>query len=204
MILNSLKHPSNWRVADLENDQRWVFRIDESARQEMIDAVLKAEDPNKSLLDYRRADFALSKTLVTLGAALEEVKRGLGVALIKGLPRRELTAKQFEIQQTLNNLFGKCEFGVADSGETALVQLEFGDFDLVLIELQLPGMDGIETTRRIRTHSKSKLHKLIVIGLGNSMLAPQRKICLDAGMQWVLFRPWTMDTLFRALKAQLG
>ena len=114
------------------------------------------------------------------------------------------TAKQFEIQQTLNNLFGKCEFGVADSGETALVQLEFGDFDLVLIELQLPGMDGIETTRRIRTHSKSKLHKLIVIGLGNSMLAPQRKICLDAGMQWVLFRPWTMDTLFRALKAQLG
>jgi CheY-like chemotaxis protein len=114
------------------------------------------------------------------------------------------TAQQFEMQQTLNKLFGKCEFGLADSGETALVQLEFGDFDLVLIELQLPGMDGIETTRRIRTHSKSKLHKLIVIGLGNSMLAPHRKICLDAGMQWVLFRPWTMDTLFRALKAQLG
>jgi CheY-like chemotaxis protein len=114
------------------------------------------------------------------------------------------TAQQFEMQQTLNKLFGKCEFGLADSGETALVQLEFGDFDLVLIELQLPGMDGIETTRRIRTHSKSKLHKLIVVGLGNLMLAPQRKTCLDAGMQWVLFRPWTTDTLFRALKAQLG
>ena len=97
MILNSLKHPSNWRVADLERDQRWVFRIDAAMRQEMIDAVLKAQDPNKSLLAYRREDFALSKTLVTLNAALEEVKRGLGVALIKGLPRQELTAKQFEI-----------------------------------------------------------------------------------------------------------
>ena len=70
MVLNSLKHPSNWRVADLERDQRWIFRIDAGTRQEMIDAVLKAEDSNKSLLDYRRADFALSKTLVTLGAAL--------------------------------------------------------------------------------------------------------------------------------------
>ena len=113
------------------------------------------------------------------------------------------TTQQFEMQQTLNKLFGKCEFGLADSGETALVQLEFGDFDLVLIELQLPGMDGIETTRRIRAHAKSKLHKLIVVGLGNLMLAPQRQTCLDAGMQWVLFRPWTADTLFRALKAQL-
>ena len=97
MILDSLKHASNWRVADLERDQRWVFRIDEATRQEMIDAVLKAENPNKSLLDYRRTDFALSKTLVILSAALEEVKRGLGVALIKGLPRQELTARQFEI-----------------------------------------------------------------------------------------------------------
>jgi hypothetical protein len=97
MVLDSLKHPSNWRVADLERDQRWVFRIDEATRQEMIDAVLKAEDPNKSLLDYRQTDFALSKTLITLSAALEEVKRGLGVALIKGLPRQELTARQFEI-----------------------------------------------------------------------------------------------------------
>ena len=51
MVLNSLKHPSNWRVADLERDQRWVFRIDAATRQEMIDAVLKAEDSNKSLLD---------------------------------------------------------------------------------------------------------------------------------------------------------
>ena len=113
------------------------------------------------------------------------------------------TAQQFEMQQTLQKLFGKCEFGLADSGETALVQLEFGNFDLVLIELQLPGMDGIETTRRLRTHSKSNLHKLIVVGLGNSVHAPQRKVFLDAGMQWVLFRPWTTDTLFRALKAQL-
>ena len=97
MVLTSLKHPSNWQVADLNNDQRWIFRVDEQARQEMVAAVLKAEDPNKSLLDYRRADFSFSKTWTFFAAALEEVKRGLGVALVKGLPREALTAKQFEL-----------------------------------------------------------------------------------------------------------
>jgi len=111
--------------------------------------------------------------------------------------------QQFEMQQTLRQLFGKCEFGVADSAETALVQLDFGNFDLALIELQSPGIGALELTRRIRTHVKTHLRALTVIGLGNAMLAPQRQHYLDAGMQWVLFRPWTTDTLFRALSAQL-
>lgn len=93
----SLQHPSNWRTADLQNDQRWIFRVDDETRQEMVRTVTALADPNKTLFDYRPADFAWSKTLQILLAALEEVKRGRGVALIKGLPREELTAHQFEI-----------------------------------------------------------------------------------------------------------
>jgi signal transduction histidine kinase len=110
---------------------------------------------------------------------------------------------QFEMQQTLRQLFETCEFGLADTAHTALVQLDFGNFDLVLIELQSPGIDALELTRRIRTHAKPHMRELTVIGLGNAMLVPQRQIYLDAGMQWILFRPWTLDTLFRALSAQL-
>ena len=97
MNLNSLKHSSNWRATELERDQRWIFRIDDQSREEMIATVLKAEDPNKTLLDYRQTDFSLGKTWPTFIAALEEVKHGFGVALVKGLPRKELNAKQFEI-----------------------------------------------------------------------------------------------------------
>jgi len=110
---------------------------------------------------------------------------------------------QFEMQQTLRQMFETCEFGVADTAHTALVQLDFGNFDIVLIELQSPGIDALELTRRIRTHAKPHMRALTVIGLGNAMLVPQRQIYLDAGMQWILFRPWTLDTLFRALSAQL-
>jgi CheY-like chemotaxis protein/signal transduction histidine kinase len=111
--------------------------------------------------------------------------------------------QQFEMQQALRQLFGSCEFGVADSAETAMVQLAFGSFDLVLVELQLPGLDGIDLTRRIRNHEKPHVRDLLVVGIGSATLAPQCQSYLDAGMHWLLFRPWTMDTLFRALKAQL-
>jgi hypothetical protein len=40
----SLQHPSNWRTADLQNDQSWIFRVDEQARQEMIKAVVAIAD----------------------------------------------------------------------------------------------------------------------------------------------------------------
>jgi CheY-like chemotaxis protein len=100
-------------------------------------------------------------------------------------------------------MFETCEFGVADTAHTALVQLDFGNFDLVLIELQSPGIDALELTRSIRRHAKPHVRALTVIGLGNAMLVPQRQNYLDAGMQWVLFRPWALDTLFRALSAQL-
>jgi CheY-like chemotaxis protein len=111
--------------------------------------------------------------------------------------------QQFEMQQTLRQLFGKCEIGVTESVETALVQLDFGNFDLALIDLQSPGLDALELTRSIRSHAKPHVRALTVIGLGNAMLATQRQNYLDGGMQWVLFRPWTTDTLFRALSAQL-
>uniref|UniRef100_UPI00404883EF TauD/TfdA family dioxygenase n=1 Tax=Orrella sp. TaxID=1921583 RepID=UPI00404883EF len=93
----SLSHPSNWRAADLQQDQSWILSIDEQARQEMIKAVVAVADPNKTLFDYRREDFIWPRTNAFLSAALQEVKHRRGIALIKGLPRANLTAHQFEI-----------------------------------------------------------------------------------------------------------
>jgi len=93
----SLSHPSNWRATDLQQDQSWILSIDEQARQEMIKAVVAVADPNKTLFDYRREDFIWPRTNAFLSAALQEVKNRRGIALIKGLPRANLTAHQFEI-----------------------------------------------------------------------------------------------------------
>ena len=93
----SLLHPSNWRAADLQKDQSWILNIDEQAREEMIATVVAVADSTKTLFDYRREDFTWPRTSAFLSAALQEVKNRRGIALIKGLPRAQLTAHQFEI-----------------------------------------------------------------------------------------------------------
>jgi hypothetical protein len=93
----SLLHPSNWRAADLQQDQSWILNIDGQAREEMIQTVVAVADAKKTLFDYRREDFTWPRTSAFLSAALQEVKHGRGITLIKGLPRAQLTAHQFEI-----------------------------------------------------------------------------------------------------------
>jgi len=86
-----------WRTQDLERDRRWTFELDERGRRDLLGAIEKAQDPGKTLLDYGRADFDLGAAWRTIEGALNEVKRGRGVALIRGLPREGLTERQFEL-----------------------------------------------------------------------------------------------------------
>lgn len=86
-----------WRVEDLENDESWIFRIDDAARAEMTAAINKAYVPDRPLFDYTRADFDLGPALTTLAAAVREAYHGRGIALVKGLPRDGINEQEFEL-----------------------------------------------------------------------------------------------------------
>src|SRR5581483_1491126 len=88
---------SAWRVEDLERDSRWTFELDERARRDLMGAVEKKREAGRSLLDYRRDEFDLGSAWPVIQAALEEVKHGLGVALVRGLPREGLDESEFEL-----------------------------------------------------------------------------------------------------------
>ena len=90
--------PSAWTAAELEASRaRWTFALDDRARRDLLGALKKARDPDKTLLDYRREDFDLGSAWPAIHAAFEEVKRGRGVALVKGLPRDGIDEKSFEL-----------------------------------------------------------------------------------------------------------
>lgn len=92
------RSPETWDAAQLEADRRrWTFALDDRARRDLLAAVKKAADPAKQLLDYRREDFDLGAAGPTVAAAFDEVKRGRGVALVKGLPREGLGEKEFAL-----------------------------------------------------------------------------------------------------------
>jgi len=90
--------PAAWTAAELEADRnRWTFALDHRAKRDLLTALKKAREPEKTLLDYRREDFDLGGAWPVIAAAFEETKRGRGVALVKGLPRDGLDEKDFEL-----------------------------------------------------------------------------------------------------------
>jgi hypothetical protein len=96
-MINAIDSPARWNAAQLDADKRWVFVLDRTAQRDLIAAIRKAHDPDKSLLDYRHADFDLGAAWPIIDAALQETKRGRGVALIKGLPRDGIEENVFEL-----------------------------------------------------------------------------------------------------------
>ena len=87
----------------------------------------------------------------------------------------------------------------AQGGEQALALLEVQPFDVVLMDMVMPEMDGLEATRRLRQHAQPQVARTIVIGLTAKSSAREREQCLHAGMDEVLAKPIELAALTEAL-----
>lgn len=91
---------------------------------------------------------------------------------------------------------------VADNGLQALAKLEVEEFPLILMDMQMPEMDGLEATRRIR---KQPQHlKTPILALTANAFAEDRNACLAAGMNDYLVKPMEPDILYEKLLEWLG
>ena len=90
---------------------------------------------------------------------------------------------------------------LAENGEQALLRLEQGDYDLILLDLAMPGIDGFETARRIRR--LPGMGKVPVIALTANVFADDRRRCLEAGMSDHLPKPVEIRSLCRVLRQWL-
>jgi CheY-like chemotaxis protein len=81
------------------------------------------------------------------------------------------------------------------SGGEALAALETGRYDLVLMDLRMPGLDGMAATRALR----AKGVKTPIVALTADAFEDDRRACLSAGMDDFLVKPLTPDTLRAAL-----
>jgi signal transduction histidine kinase/CheY-like chemotaxis protein len=115
--------------------------------------------------------------------------------ILKNPPGRILVvedhpANQYVAKSLLESL--DCTVTVVGTGAEALDLLRNQTFDLVLMDCQLPGLDGYETTRRMREY----LHRYIpVVAITANAMVDDRQRCLDAGMDDFLPKPFTKSTL---------
>jgi two-component system sensor histidine kinase/response regulator len=86
---------------------------------------------------------------------------------------------------------------IAENGEVALRLVKANDYDAVLMDMQMPVMDGIEATRAIR--ADRRFAGLPIIAMTANAMASDRELCLEAGMNDHIAKPIDPDQLFGVL-----
>jgi len=90
---------------------------------------------------------------------------------------------------------------VASNGVEALERLAEERFDALLLDLQMPELDGMETCKRIRAGEEATGAHLPIIALTAHAMAADRERCLRAGMDGYLSKPIQVTELVAALRA---
>jgi CheY-like chemotaxis protein len=95
---------------------------------------------------------------------------------------------------------------VANNGIEALAALEHESFDLVLMDIQMPEMDGFEATAAIRRKEKDNArdqHQIIIAMTAHAMEG-DRQLCLDSGMDGYISKPINSLELAKQIEAAVA
>jgi len=166
--------------------------IEASAKQGRIDDV-------EALVAQMEAD--LPKVLAALRKELDMTPVGeTGAQAEAAKPQRVLLVEDNELNQEVASALLKHAGFVVDlaaDGAAALNRVQQTGYDAVLMDMQMPVMDGVTATREIRKHARYK--DLPIIAMTASTLASDRELCIEAGMNDYVVKPIDPEVLFAIL-----
>ena len=88
----------------------------------------------------------------------------------------------------------ECDVDSAETGEAAIELAEKNQYDLILMDIGLPGINGIEATRKIRLSEKENQRDLTpIIAVTGNADQSQRALCMEAGMNNVIVKPLSIS-----------
>jgi CheY-like chemotaxis protein len=111
------------------------------------------------------------------------------------------TVNQKVVKQLLRHLGHRAD--IVANGVEALEAMERQDYGLILMDMQMPEMDGIEATHRLRRRFRGASAPWIIAMTANA-LPGDRERCMEAGMDAYLPKPVVLDELRRALAAGIA
>ena len=88
------------------------------------------------------------------------------------------------------------EVHLADNGEVALEHFKEDTFDIVLMDMQMPVMNGIDSAKAIRAHEQeNNLKETPILALTANALEQNKEMCYEAGMNGYYTKPITMKSI---------
>jgi CheY-like chemotaxis protein len=102
------------------------------------------------------------------------------------------------VRQMMSTLLSRkrIDCTVVGDGLSAVEAWEESDYDFILMDVQMPVMDGLSATRMIREKESERGGHTIIIALTAYAMAGDRKRCLDAGMDEYMSKPIDFEQLF--------
>ncbi|MCB0488799.1 MAG: ATP-binding protein [Cyclobacteriaceae bacterium] len=134
-------------------------------------------EENASIIHRQRADQISLKNLRILLAEDNDINRLYATSILK---------------------MWECQTDVAENGYVALEKVRNNNYDLILMDIQMPVMDGFEATKAIRMGSAPK-NQVPIIALTANATSKDIERCLSAGMNDCIGKPFTPENLFSVL-----
>ncbi len=169
--------------------------------QKIVDVVLTKPIREQSLLDGFASIFGRpgqSDMSARTAVAREAMEPS---AVVPSRPLRVLLAEDHKINQRLAIMLLKSanhQVDLAENGEEAVAAVVKGDYDVVLMDVQMPVLDGVQATKKIRALDPPK-SAIPIIALTAHAMAGAREEYLAAGMDDYLSKPLEPNALFGAL-----
>jgi len=125
---------------------------------------------------------------------LTENLRGAKILLVEDNQINQMVAKELLIDLALN-------VEVAENGRQAVTMALANSYDLILMDMQMPILDGISATKEIRLHLNST--DLPIIAMTANTTKENRELCKKSGLNDFMEKPFELETLYEILKKWL-
>jgi two-component system sensor histidine kinase/response regulator len=97
----------------------------------------------------------------------------------------------------------QCQTTIVENGRLAIEEMVKQDFDLVLMDVQMPEMDGLTATTMIREQEKQTRRHMPIIAMTAHAMRGDRERCIEAGMDDYVSKPISASTLLEAIQRVL-